>query len=278
MPPPSKKPSGYIPPRVRGNGRIIPGKFFSRPLPSGPEPIQDPKELFSGCPGPAYPSTRRFLRDGNAQQALFYAAGRIRAGQPVWRAGWAVQVAPCSSSSSSSSRGQDDDPEQQDDNNDDKEKDDEKKKKKKKKNNADETLGVLLLAGILEDRGPFGGGDHHVPTEGRAALRAAVAGLRGVPWAVEGYECVVVATDSAYVVDGATALFTGWWRDEWQGVPDQDLWELLMGEVERYHGLGVRVEFWEISPDANSVAGRLAAECIELTRKPYFEDVMVAEA
>ncbi|KAI8402352.1 hypothetical protein FOFC_17661 [Fusarium oxysporum] len=54
----------------------------------------------------------------------------------------------------------------------------------------------------LEHQGPLGGFGN--PTNNRAELRAIIGALRYRNWASEGFTTLVLATDSEYVVKGAT--------------------------------------------------------------------------
>lgn len=104
-----------------------------------------------------------------------------------------------------------------------------------------------VLSGRLERRGPFG--DVAEQTSNRAELRAAVAGLRCFQWAHDGFGAVVVASDSVYLVEGITVWARSWIRNGWrtaegEPVKNRDLWEVLLGEVERWHELGVLIVFF----------------------------------
>jgi ribonuclease HI len=53
-----------------------------------------------------------------------------------------------------------------------------------------------------------------------------------------GFSTLVIATDSDYVVKGATEWVSSWIRKGWKtakgtAVQNRDLWEALLGEVER---------------------------------------------
>lgn len=102
------------------------------------------------------------------------------------------------------------------------------------------------LYGRLECKGPIG--DASEQTSNRAGLRAAISGLRCLPWIEDGYNRVVIASDSEYLVEGATAWLKKWILNGWKtargdAVKNKDLWEMLLGEVERYHEARVRVDF-----------------------------------
>ncbi|KAK0648492.1 hypothetical protein B0T16DRAFT_294559, partial [Cercophora newfieldiana] len=86
-------------------------------------------------------------------------------------------------------------------------------------------------------------------TTNRAKLRAAVDALRFCDWKDEGFNMVVIGTDSTYVVDGATSQLEGWVSNGWTtidggDVKDKDLWGLLLGEVDTWLEQGVLIEFW----------------------------------
>ncbi|KXX75727.1 Ribonuclease H [Madurella mycetomatis] len=119
-----------------------------------------------------------------------------------------------------------------------------------------------------------------VATSNRAELRAAIAVLRLCDWRSEGFDTVVIATDSAYVVDGATGWVKGWVRNGWKtrigDVKNKDLWELLLGEVERWNGRGLRVAFWAIPRELNTYADGAAKEAAQKrTTEAEFRDVMI---
>jgi ribonuclease HI len=132
-----------------------------------------------------------------------------------------------------------------------------------------------VVSGRLENEGPFG--NESVATSNRAELRAAIAALRLQDWRNKGFDSLVLATDSSYVVDGATGWVKGWTRNGWKtrnggDVKNRDLWDLLLGEVERWEHLGLRVELWniprELNGDADSAAKQVVnegADVVEFT-------------
>ncbi|KAI8234272.1 Ribonuclease H [Colletotrichum sp. SAR 10_99] len=119
--------------------------------------------------------------------------------------------------------------------------------------------GVVSLR--LEDRGPDGEIQH---TSNRAELRAVIAALRFREWYDdEGFKSVVIATDSTYVVNGATDWVRAWMRKDWHlstggRVKNRDLWETLLLRVEQLHVAGTRVRFWRIPRQWNGEADRAA--------------------
>lgn len=118
-------------------------------------------------------------------------------------------------------------------------------------------------SGRLEEEGPFG--DEGAQTSNRAELRAVLAALGLRAWDGEGCLTLVFATDSAYVTEGATLWTKKWLKNGWKtssGAPvkNKDLWEMLLGEVERFADVGMKVQFWRISRELNSAADALAKE------------------
>ncbi|KAK2058086.1 ribonuclease H-like protein [Colletotrichum caudatum] len=109
----------------------------------------------------------------------------------------------------------------------------------------------------LEDRGPDGEEYRH--SSNRAELRAVVAALRFRRWHDEGFKSLVIATDSSYVVDGATDWIRAWVEKGWRlpsgdPVKNRDLWEALLLDVEHLHDRGVSVRFWRIPREHNHLA------------------------
>lgn len=129
------------------------------------------------------------------------------------------------------------------------------------------------LAGRLERRGPFG--EPGAQTNNRAELRAVLAALRARPWPADGFHTLVVATDSEYVVEGATAWARAWAANARRaplgaGLKNRDLWRALLGAVEQHARRGLAVQLWRIprawNADADAAAKeaaatRAAAEC-----------------
>ncbi|MCJ1257302.1 hypothetical protein MMC24_005127 [Lignoscripta atroalba] len=116
----------------------------------------------------------------------------------------------------------------------------------------------------LDLKGPAG--VEHLQTSNRAELRAVIAALQFRAWYGEGFERVVIATDSDYVVSGITAWINTWVRKGWvtsknTAVKNRDLWEVLLNEVElhRYQN-GLEVLFWHIPRKLNTDADRLAKQ------------------
>lgn len=124
-----------------------------------------------------------------------------------------------------------------------------------------------VVSGRLEGQGPFG--EASGQTSNRAELRAVLAALRFRFWTGEGFTSVVIATDSEYVVNGTTQWVRSWIVRDWktakgEDVKNQDLWQLLLGEVERWQEKGLRIRFWRIprawNEDADNGAKMAAAK------------------
>ncbi|KAF4993686.1 hypothetical protein FDECE_13343 [Fusarium decemcellulare] len=189
-----------------------------------PLPTSHPAELF---PPTAMSGGRpiRFVSRNDPGRVLVYADGAcIDNGRPEPRAGWAIVCGR-------PGRGQED--------------------------------SQCIVSGRLEEKGPFG--HDSVATSNRAELRAAIAVLRLSNWQAEGIDSIVIATDSSYVVDGATDWVKGWVRHGWKTrnngkVKNKDLWELLLGEAERWEHQGLRVSLWKIPRELNGDADAAAKQ------------------
>ncbi|CAG8979913.1 hypothetical protein HYALB_00011836 [Hymenoscyphus albidus] len=116
----------------------------------------------------------------------------------------------------------------------------------------------------LETRGPptptsrASAADLH--TNERAELRAVIAAFQFRRWDVEGWESVVVATDSEYVVSGATEKVWRWREKKWRtvrkkAVLNRDLWEVLIKVIEQIGRNGLEVLFWKIKKEDNVASG-----------------------
>lgn len=120
----------------------------------------------------------------------------------------------------------------------------------------------LVAFGRLEKKGPFG--SDSIQTSNRAELRAVIAALRLRFWPGEGFHTLVIATDSEYVMEGSTSWARRWIRTGWMTragpVKNRDLWEALLGEVERYNERGMAVHFWRTPREWNTVADAAAKD------------------
>ncbi|KAF4465904.1 RNase H domain [Fusarium albosuccineum] len=170
----------------------------------------------------AIPPVARFIRRDDPEQFLIYTDGAcLNNGQANPKAGWACVFRPESTT----------------------------------------PQGVFFAR--LETKGPFG--DSHAQTSNRAELRAVIGALRFRHWVGEGFTSLVIATDSEYVVKGATEWARGWLRNGWRTrtgdeVKNKDLWEMLLGEAERWDDGGLKIQFWRIPRELNVDADRAARD------------------
>ncbi|KAM5344080.1 hypothetical protein ACJ41O_012617 [Fusarium nematophilum] len=170
-----------------------------------PSAASTPGELFPiGLGIQAIPPVTRFIRRDNQEQFLIYADGAcLGNGQANPKAGWAFVFKP------------------------------------------ETTEPAGIVSGRLEKQGPFG--DEHAQTSNRAELRAILGALRFRHWPGEGCTTLVFATDSEYVVKGATEWTRGWVRNGWRTrtgaeVKNKDLWEMLLGEAERWDSYSLKIQ------------------------------------
>lgn len=135
-----------------------------------------------------------------------------------------------------------------------------------------------ILSGRLENKGPFG--DQHEATLDRAALRAAVAALRISDWRKEGFNFITIATDSTYVHEGAS-LGVRTWIHDWMtakenNVTNRDLWELMLGDVERFWNQDTKIAFWNVKKELNWMANDAALKAAnEGTADEEFKDIVL---
>ncbi|KAF5535179.1 ribonuclease H [Fusarium napiforme] len=111
----------------------------------------------------------------------------------------------------------------------------------------------------------------------RAELRAIIGALRYRNWASEGFTTLVLATDSEYVVKGATEWIQAWLRRGWRKsgggvVSNVDMWQVFLGEVERWDEYGVKIQLWRIPREWNTEADRLAKEGAQLNEELTFKE------
>ncbi|KAK3901777.1 ribonuclease H-like domain-containing protein [Staphylotrichum tortipilum] len=118
-------------------------------------------------------------------------------------------------------------------------------------------------------------------TSQRAELHAALGGLQaargfvesGGQWPCEPESCggrcqanyVVIKSDSAYLVNGASQSLKKWQGNGWKtasrtAVKNRDLWEEISRRLEELKGLGAEVEFWLVPREMNWKADELANE------------------
>lgn len=120
----------------------------------------------------------------------------------------------------------------------------------------------------LEEEGPDG--KKHSQTSNRAELRAVIGVLQFRYWTGEGFHRMVIATDSAYVINGITDYVRAWSvNDHWKtsrgkAVLNQDLWKELIKELNKWRDLGLEVSFWKIPRELNEEADRFAKAGAEM--------------
>ncbi|GLB36883.1 putative RNase H [Lyophyllum shimeji] len=103
----------------------------------------------------------------------------------------------------------------------------------------------------------------------RAELVAVIAALRARHWLAEGFDKVVVATNSEYAVNGCTEWCRAWEAREWRTsrgrpVRNRDLWEELICLIESIRRWGSEVFFWQIPSQWNAKADAAAKEAAEM--------------
>lgn len=94
-------------------------------------------------------------------------------------------------------------------------------------------------------------------TSNRAELRAAFGALAMRAWAGEGFETIVVATDSEYG-EGVNEWVDKWRRNGWKtstrkGVKNKDLWVMLVNKIEEYEREGIAIKFYLMERRFNKV-------------------------
>lgn len=122
----------------------------------------------------------------------------------------------------------------------------------------------------LEAKGPLN--EEHQQTSNRAELRAVIGALRFRFWPGEGFDSLVIATDSEYVVEGATNWIKTWLRKDWKTnygpVKNKDLWQALLGEFERWEDGGLKIKFWRIPREWNTEADCAAKAAAASNNRP----------
>ncbi|GKZ91102.1 hypothetical protein CBS63078_2454 [Aspergillus niger] len=117
------------------------------------------------------------------------------------------------------------------------------------------------VAGRLEMTGPTK--VYHRQTSTRAELRAVIAALKYLSHDGNTFDSLVVATDSSYVVNGATLWIRKWLSKGWRSaigkpIKNKDLWEALLKEVRCWYEEGREIYLWHIDRLHNQDAVRLA--------------------
>lgn len=225
----------------RGTGKIFATRF------TPPSANSTPNTVFRGIP--TYGNITRYVHRRDHRIFLVYTDGAcLNNGQPNPKAGWAFVHGP----SKASELG--DQP-------------------------------ARCVSGRLENKGPFG--DKANQTSNRAELRAVIQALRFRYWPGEWattpnepFRKMVIATDSEYVVEGATNWVRHWLRNGWKkadgsDVKNKDLWECLLGEIETLNEpRGLTVEFWRIPRELNVIADAVAKKAARDIEVNEFCDVL----
>lgn len=93
-------------------------------------------------------------------------------------------------------------------------------------------------------------------TSNRAELYAAIAALHQEPWWKEGFDNIVLATDSLYLVQGISEWIHTWQENGWKlsdgsNVRNRDLWEALVAKLRDLEKVGTLAQFWWIPRNWN---------------------------
>ncbi|KAI1085321.1 ribonuclease H-like protein [Whalleya microplaca] len=118
----------------------------------------------------------------------------------------------------------------------------------------------------LEKKGPDG--QTYAHTSNRAELRAVIAALQFRVWWGEGWQRIVMVTDSEYVGKGATEWLRNWAGKNWRTagskpVANQDLWKALSDSLGTYAEAGCEISFWIVPRDLNGLADAAAKGAAE---------------
>ncbi|RXW16102.1 hypothetical protein EST38_g9743 [Candolleomyces aberdarensis] len=105
-------------------------------------------------------------------------------------------------------------------------------------------------------------GERH--TSNRAELRAAIIALGLRFWTGEGFDNIIIATDSEYMVQGICERIHKWRGNGWRtstgaAVKNRVLWEALLAKLREFEQNGCHVQFWLI-PRAWNEADKYAKE------------------
>lgn len=97
----------------------------------------------------------------------------------------------------------------------------------------------------------------------RAELMAAIIALTFFDWPAEGFNTLVIASNSGFVAQGICDGVRLWLRNDWinlHGLPVafRDLWETLITKLWHWNNRGLLIRFWEIPLFWNRTANTLA--------------------
>ena len=122
-----------------------------------------------------------------------------------------------------------------------------------------------VIKGRLESPGPEHSNNRQVwQTSNRAELWAVIVALQLRVWKGEGFDTVVIATDSEYVARGYSEWLPVWKQRNWKTargseVANKDMWQTLERAVQKVASRGTQVLFWQI-PRASNEAYRYVQE------------------
>ena len=97
----------------------------------------------------------------------------------------------------------------------------------------------------------------------RRGARAVVGAFQFRKWAEESFKTLAIATQSAYVVEGATKWMGEWQDNDWltsHGSPpaNVDLWEELLRLLNECRKGGTQVYFWQRTENDPFFSGKVA--------------------
>ncbi|KAG0150241.1 hypothetical protein CROQUDRAFT_231281 [Cronartium quercuum f. sp. fusiforme G11] len=118
----------------------------------------------------------------------------------------------------------------------------------------------------LENKGVDG--QIYTHTNSRAELRAVLAALTYRTWWGEGWERIVVITDSEYVANHATGRLRNWAARGWRvasgkPVANKDLWQELSTVMGSFAKSGCEISFWAVPRRMNAKADKAAKTAAE---------------
>jgi len=64
----------------------------------------------------------------------------------------------------------------------------------------------------------------------------------------------------------------GWRKSDGAVVSNVDMWEVFLGEVERWHEYAVKIQLWKIPRECNTEADRLAKEGAQLGEELTYKE------
>lgn len=131
-------------------------------------------------------------------------------------------------------------------------------------------------AGFGIDCGPsehirrsLSGPDPHPPNARRAGIMAAIAALDAVDWLGEGFDTLVIASASQYLIQGICHELPRWLQNGWTNsrgyaVVFRHQWQALIVRLLYWHRRGMVFRFWHIRREWNTTANTLAVEAANM--------------